>query len=212
MYLYSRRAQLAPGHIAEAMAWASSISEVATRVSGLPVQLWTSTLSPNVGTLLWSTWVPDLTALEAAFDKLGVDPGFQEASDAGAKFLTGGADDRVVAILSGDPDLTRQITYAVGVGSVARGGSAAKAMEVGIKLAAMATKITGETTLFGTPVTGAYGAVQWITGYADIAALEAAQQKLSSDASWLKVIDDEAGKVFVDDPGQTTQLIFRRVV
>jgi hypothetical protein len=85
-------------------------------------------------------------------------------------------------------------------------------MEVGIKLATMATKITGETTLFGTPVTGAYGAVQWITGYADIAALEAAQQKLSSDASWLKVIDDEAGKVFADDPGQTTQLIFRKVV
>ena len=212
MYLYNRRAQLAPGHVAEGMAWASSITEVATRVSGLPVELWMSTLSPDVGTLIWSTWVPDLTALEAAFDKLGVDPGFQAASDAGAEFLTGGADDAVVAILSGDPDLSRQITYAVGVASVARGGHAAKAMEVGIKLATMATKITGETTLFGTPVTGPYGAVEWITGYADIAALEAAQQKLSSDASWLKVIDDEAGEVFTDEANLTTQLIFRKVV
>jgi hypothetical protein len=212
MYLYSRRAQLAPGHIAPAMAWATSITELVTRVSGLPVQLWTSTLSPGVGTLIWSTWVPDLTALEAAFDKLGVDPGFQESSDAGAAFLTGGADDSVVAILSGDPDLTRQITYVAGVGSVAKGGSAAKAVEVGIKLATMATKITGETTLFGTPVTGPYGAVEWITGYADIAALEAAQQKLSSDASWLKVIDEEAGAVFTEDPNLTTQLIFRKVV
>jgi hypothetical protein len=212
MYLYSRRAQLAPGHLAPAMAWATSITELVTRVSGVPVELWTSTLSPDVGTLIWSTWVPDLTALEAAFDKLGVDPGFQASSDAGAEFLTGGADDSVVAILSGDPDLSRQITYAVGVGSVAKGGSAAKAMEVGIKLATMATEITGETTLFGTPVTGPYGAVQWITGYADIAALEAAQQKLSTDASWLKMVDDEAGKVFTEDPNMTTQMVFRKVV
>jgi len=212
MYLYSRRATLAPGHIAEAMGWASSITEVATRASGLPVQLWTSTLSPDVGTLIWSTWAPDLTALEAAFDKLGVDPGFQESSDAGAAFLTGGADDRVVAILSGEPDPSRQVTYVVGVNAVARGGSAARAMEVGTKLATLATEITGETTLFGAALTGPYGAVQWITGYADIAALEAAQQKLSSDASWLKVVDDEAGTVFTEDPDSTTQLIFRKVV
>ena len=60
-------------------------------------------------------------------------------------------------------------------------------------------------------MTGPYGAVQWLTGYADIAALEAAQQKLSSDASWVKLIDKEAGDVYVDDPNLSTQLVFRLV-
>jgi hypothetical protein len=211
MYLYSRRAQLAPGNVADAMGWATGIAEIATRVSGLPVQLWTSTLSPGVGTLIWSTWVPDLTALEAAFDKLAVDPGFQSAADAGAKFLLGTADDNVLAVLTGDPDLSRPITYVAGVGSVARAGKVAAAIDVGMKIAASATKLTGDPTVFGTPMTGPYGAVQWLTGYADIAALEAAQQKLSSDASWVKLIDKEAGDVYVDDPNLSTQLVFRLV-
>src|SRR5436190_19102365 len=82
MYLFSRRARLSPGNTREAMAWATAITEKVNQISGLPVSLFTQVFSPGVGTLVWSTFVPDLATLEAATDKLNTDDGYISMGDA----------------------------------------------------------------------------------------------------------------------------------
>ena len=84
-------------------------------------------------------------------------------------------------------------------------------MELGVEIAQRAEKITGTPTLFLADVTGIYGGVGWLSGHANIQALETAQQKLASDASWAKYLDKEVKGTYVDEPGQTTQLIYRRL-
>src|SRR5690242_10076713 len=86
MYLFSRQAQLAPGNTRAAMTWATGITEKVNQITGLEVSLFSLTFSPRVGTLAWSTFVPDLPTLEVATDKLLVDDGYVSMVDAGAKY------------------------------------------------------------------------------------------------------------------------------
>ena len=66
MYLFSRRARLAPGNTHDSMAWATSITEKVNQIVSLNTGLFAQTFSPEVGTLVWSTFVPDLATLEPA--------------------------------------------------------------------------------------------------------------------------------------------------
>ena len=51
MYLFSRRARLAPGNTRAAMTWATGITEKANQITGLNIGLFASTFSPDVGAL-----------------------------------------------------------------------------------------------------------------------------------------------------------------
>jgi hypothetical protein len=65
--------------------------------------------------------------------------------------------------------------------------------------------------LFLANVSGTYGSVGWITGHENAQALEASQQALASDEDWVKFVDKGVAGVYADDPGATTQLIYRRL-
>ena len=65
----------------------------------------------------------------------------------------------------------------------------AAAMAGGVELAAEATRLGGLPVMFLTSVTGAYGAVSWIFGAADLAAIEAARTALNGDATFGALID-----------------------
>ena len=87
MYLFSRRARLRPGNTRQSLAWATEQTERVARISGLEVNLWSQVFSPAMGTLVWAAFVPDLTALEDANDKLMVEDEYLSAIDAGASFF-----------------------------------------------------------------------------------------------------------------------------
>ena len=91
-------------------------------------------------------------------------------------------------------------------------GNIANAMAVGVEIAQKAEVVTGLPTLFGSSLTGPYGGVGWITGYANIGELEAAQQALGADPSWVDMIDKKAAGAYAEEPSITTQLIYRRIV
>jgi hypothetical protein len=212
MYLFSRRARLAPGNTRAAMAWATGITEKANQITGLNIGLFAPTFSPGVGTLSWSTFVPDLPTIEAANDKLLVDDAYVSMLDAGAKFALGGADDALLQIVHGAPDPSRQIEYATTVQTVCASGSLTKGVELGIEIAQRAEKSLGTPVLFATATTGSYGAVSWISGYADAHALEKSQQALAADAKFAEFVDKSVKGVYVDDPSQTQQRILRRIM
>ena len=211
MYLFSRQMRLGNGRTREAIEWALGQTEKVHTITGLDVGLFTQVFSPNVGTVAWSTFVPDLATLEAAGDKLNVDDAFIAASDKGAALTIGSPVDRLAQIVHGDPDPNRSIEYVTVFRAVCASGRMARGLELGVEIATRAEKITGTPTLFLSDVTGTYGGVSWTSGHADVQAMEAAQSALAEDAAWLKYIDKEVGGVYSDEPYTTTSLVYRRL-
>ncbi len=211
MYLFTRRVRLAPGHTREAMAWAIDQTERVNRITGINASAYASVFSPEVGTVAWSAFVPDLTALEEAADKLAVDDEFVAASDKGAAFTVGGARDTLGMVMHGEPDPNRTVEYVNVVRAVCVGGQLARGLELGARLASEAERITGVPTLFVAGRTGAYGEVAWASGHPDIRALEAAGQALNADPGWLDLIDSGVAGVYADDPATTEQLVYRHI-
>ena len=212
MYLFSRRARLAPGNTRDAMSWATSITEKVNQIVSLNTSLFTQTFSPEVGTLVWSTFVPDLATLESATDKLLVDDGYVAMVDAGAKFAQGSIDDSLLQILSGEPDPNRQVEYATTIQTVCATGSLTKGIELGVEIAQRAEKIIGSPVMFTTSATGPYGAVAWITGYADVHTLEAANAALAADTKFGEFVDKSVRGVYAEDPAATESLMYRRIL
>lgn len=211
MYLFSRGVTLAPGRNRESIAWAVAQTEKVNKITGLQVGLFMQVWSPAVGALRWSTFVSDLATLQAAGDKLNSDDSFVSATDKGAAFTIGGADDMLAQVVHGEPDPARQVEYVSAVRAVCATGSIARGMDVGIELAKRAEKITGAPSLFTADVTGSYGGVGWVSGYANVQALEASQQALAADGSWVAYLDKEVRGVYAEEPSLTTQSIYRRV-
>ena len=193
------------------MTWATAITEKVNQITGLSVGLYALTFSPEVGTLSWSTFVPDLPTLEAANDKLLVDEAYVSMVDAGAKYALGGADDTLLQIAYGEPDPSRQIEYATTVQTVCASGSLTKGIELGIEIAQQAEKTLGTPVLFATNVTGSYGAVGWLSGYADVQEMERSQQALAADTKFGAFVDKSVRGIYVDEPSESRQLIYRRI-
>jgi hypothetical protein len=193
------------------MTWATSITEKVNQITGLSVGLYALTFSPEVGTLTWTTFVPDLATLEAANDKLLADDAYLSVLDAGAKYALGGADDTLLQIVYGEPDSSREVGYATTVQTVCAAGSVTKGIELGFEIAQQAEKALGTPVLFATSVTGSYGGVGWLSGYADVKEMERAQQALAADTKFAAFVDKSVRGVYVDEPSETRQLIYRRI-
>ena len=104
MYLFSRQARLASGQMRGGIPWALGVCERATQVAGLPISLFTQVFSPGLGTLAWTTFVPDLASLEAADEKLMLEEDYLAAVDEGAAFLDGsGVDDLLFQVIHATP-------------------------------------------------------------------------------------------------------------
>lgn len=212
MYMFSRRIRLAPGNTRAAMEWATQQTELVNRITDLHVALYAQSFSPGVGTLSYSAFVPDLTTLEAAADKLAVDEGFLTATDQGASFLAGGADDMLAQVVYGEPDPSRRVEYATAVQAVCGDGHFGRGIQAGIEIAQKAEAITGNPGLFLASVTGSFGGVAWISGHESIQALEASEQALLADPSWIEFVDEKTTGVYAEAPELTTQTIYRRVI
>ena len=211
MYLFTRSGRIATGNTRKALEWALGITEQVNTITGLGVSLYTTMFSPEVGTLAWSAFVDDLGTLEAANDKLQADDAFVANVDKGAAVGMGGADDSLLQVLHGAPDPNRSAEYVVAVQSVCANGNFTRGVEVGVEIAQMVERITGSPSLFVLGATGTYGGVGWLTGFPDIAALEAGNQALAADADFAAYIDREASTAYVSDPGATQQRVFRHV-
>jgi hypothetical protein len=212
MYLFTRHARLSGAKIADAMAWATKLTEQVNRVTGLEVGLWSPTFSREVGTLVWATFVPDLATLEAAFAKLGADPAYNDLTAQGGEYaIPGTLDDRLGKVVHGEPDPNRRANYVGIVESTIVPGKLARGVAVGVEIAQAVEKATGLRSLFLTASTGNFGGVMWLTGYTDIAELERADKQLDEDQGFLELLDNKTSGVYTDHPGATTQVLFQHV-
>src|SRR5579862_4312790 len=143
MILYTRQTRLVGGNGMAGVEWAISATEKVKTVTGHDVQLWTAVNSPGVGSITWTAWFDDMTALETLGDKLQADPSFMTLANEGAKFTDGTLDDAVYQPVHGTPDPTRNIQYVGAVAGVLAAGNYEKGIAAGIKIAQTAEKITG---------------------------------------------------------------------
>ncbi len=196
----------------EAMAWAVTIGEKVTQITGLQISLYSRVFSAEVGTLVWATIVPDLATLEAAVDKLMTDDGYHEMLQTGQKYLIPGSiHDRLSQLVHPtEVDPNRHIEYVALVRSTILQGQMARGGAAGVEIAQRVEQITGVPVMFLSEATGNYGEVSWAIAYSDIAELERFNQTLYADQSFVGYIDSLGG-VFAGEGG-TTQIIMRRVV
>ena len=209
MYLFTRTARLAPGSIRESLAWAADITDRVNRIGLVQAELWRRTLSPGLGTLVWSTVVPDLLTLETLQAKLETDDAYLDAVDRGAVFVDdAGVDDVIATIVHGEPDPARRPEYVSVVTATLTPGSLRSGVAVGIDIAERVTAICGETTVFCMAGSGPFGQVAWITGYPSIEAMDRGEQAVYADEAFTDLLDGAASTAFVD--GEATYL--RRLV
>jgi hypothetical protein len=220
MYLFTRRIRARSGGVNEAVGWASGITEKVRQITGLDVSLSASVFGPQVGTLVWSTAVPDLATLETAFDKLNVDGAFVDEANKGQQYAPDGPDDRLLQFVFPDAETLAasargdapQWQYASVVSSVCAAGALRKGVEVGVQIAQKATELSGVPTAFLMDTTGPYGGVNWISAAPDIQTVEAANAALYASEEFLQLVDEGAKGVYLEDPAATSQLLYRRIL
>ena len=209
MYLFSRSGRFAPGAIREGIAFVGAVTEKVNQHSGLEIHAWAASMSPELGTVSWVTFVEHLEQLEQAEDKLALAEDYIELVEKNAHLFAGPLEDTLGQIVHGGPDAGAALpSYVTVANAVAANGKLSQAMADGVEIAVKATEITGLTTSFVAAATGPYGGVAWITGCESISQVEESEAKLMADASWLELID-RIGPSYAQGASQS---VYRRLV
>jgi hypothetical protein len=155
--------------------------------------VWATVLSPGVGTVTWTSYWEDLSAVEKGFAELAGNAKYVELAGAGAQFVNGPIDDTLYEFVYAGAGTDPDVRYASTVSAVCAPGNFARGMMSGIEIAQKAEKATGVSTGFLAGQTGAYGRVLWLAGYKSMAEFEKAQHDLSADTSFIEYIDSTTG-------------------
>lgn len=210
MYLFARGTRLGPGSAHEETAWAVAITEKVNQISETKVSLWTTFMSPGVNTLFWTTFVEDLSVLEATNDKLLADSGYHMLLEQGARYASADPiDDILMQVVHADSiNVDKQPAYIAEVAGTVASGKAVRGIELGVEIAVAAKKLTQAPVSFSIASTGTYGAVAWHTAFDSITELQRGQAALM-DPTFLQLIDTQAKDVY--QPA-ATQTIYRRLM
>jgi hypothetical protein len=208
MFLFTRAGRFGPGSIREAASFVGAVTEKVRQETGLQVHPWMSSMSPDLGTTVWATFVEDLEHLEEANDKLAMSESYMDLVEKGGRLFAGPLSDGLAQVVSGEVDPSAPLPRYVNTArATAANGHLGAALANGMEIAEAATRITGARTMFLVDATGAYGGVRWTTGFADIAELERAEAALMADESWVALID-RVGTSYQQD---ARQAVYRRI-
>ena len=212
MLLFAREIRLNGSRYREAIAYSARLAEYVTQTNGVPVELWAQVYSPAADTLAFTAYLPDMTALEAAMDKLMVDDQYHTMVEQAQQYIVPGSltDDLATIIHPVDfPTELPPVTYARVVQSTARVSRIADAIELGVAIAMRAEEVTGAPALFGVQETGSFIGVEWIYGYTDVAAAERFNLEVSTDARMLELIGQTTDLFMA---GGTTRTLYRKLL
>lgn len=202
MYVFTRSGRFRPGATREVLTYIGEVTEKARQETGMDIHAWTSMMSPDLGTVVWSTLADDLEHLEEANDKLAMSDSFIDLVDRAAGLFTGPLSDTIAQIVAGEVDTTAPTPRYVTVArAVAANGHLRAALAGGMEIAEAAGRITGVPTVFLVSSTGAYGGCAWMSGFADVGALERAESALTADTGWLELID-RVGPAYAEGAAQ----------
>jgi hypothetical protein len=207
MYLFVRQARLTG---LGSPAWAVKIGAAAAKATGSDVTVWARTMSPEFGTVVWTSFWEDLTTREAAFQGLVSDSDYISLVEEGQKFLTTGVVDTLHEIVYPGANPGTDAKYVTSVRSACKNGNVIRGIATGVEIAQKAEAVSGHSTAFTANATGQWGGVGWITGYDSITAFETAQKKLNSDMEWLQFVDG-ATNCYSEEASVTQSVLYVRL-
>jgi hypothetical protein len=197
-YMFNRAMRLAPGNYLDSMAWAAKITEKVNAAGGPQFGLWSRVLSPELGTISWSTIVENIGDLTSLEEKLVADGGYLEMVEEGTRYGDGtGANDGLGQLLYVDPDAGPAPQYASITISELAPGATADGIALGVEVSQRVKAITGRPTLFGASLTGPYGQVAWFVLADSIDEIQAGNEAIGADADWVTMMDERASKAYV---------------
>lgn len=206
MYVFTRTRYANPKHLNDARGFAIEVAARASKLSGLEVGAWSTTMSHQMGTFVWGTIAPDLKTLHSSLEKMYSDPTYGTFISNGMNWFDGRSEDTVAQLVHGTIDTTRRPMFIASVSAVCANGHVTSGIAAGVEIAQRAEKATGQPTLFLRNVTGPYGGVAWISGYVSMDELEKAEEKTASDHDFGEFVDREAS-VYL--PGASQRIIQR---
>jgi hypothetical protein len=205
MYQFSRAVRLVPGDVREQLAWAYRITEKVNQISEVPVLLWSSAMSPRVGTLAWSASVSHLGIIESVDDKLSADESYLSLYAEGARHVSSdGLTDHLVRTvhMSGEIDPTH-LQYVTSTTMLAKAGNTAAAFEFAVEIAKMCTDITGCACTVGTVMTGPQTTLQLASYFGSIDEMERADDAIRSSQAFMERVDRQGSRVITDGSAET---------
>ncbi len=213
MYLFTREARLNGRRQPEAMALAVHITEYCTQLTGVQRGLWANVYSQDVGSLVFASVHPDLTALETTIDKLNVDSEYHSLVDRTLDYvLPGTVNDAVWNMLypEAEPETTREVNYTLAVEAYARPGKMMAAAAWGPELCQLLQDITGIPDEFGVDEACGYGRMILIQQFTDAAEYERCQAAQLADPRFPEAVDQQAPELF--ETSTATRRLYRRIV
>jgi hypothetical protein len=211
MYFYTRMGRVRPGRMTDAMTWSMELTEKVNRITDLGVGLWTSRFSPGLGTMAWSTFVPDLSELDKANGKLMADEGFLADVERGGEIFTdAGVDDSVAQLVHTAGTPVDDPRFAIITMSAMTAGNLGKGIEVGCAIAEKAAQMSGLAASFLVSATGPYAACAWISAAEALDVLDRGEQSVNTNPEFIAYLDEVAAGVFRPEVSTTT--IWSRVV
>lgn len=198
VYMFNRSMRLAPGNLLDSVTWAAKITEKVNAAGGPQFKLWSRVLSPELGTISWSTVVEHIGELPALEEKLMADGSYVELVEEGERFADGlGANDTLGQMIHADLDGVDTAQYASVTISQLAPGMTAAGMALGVEVAQRVKAITGSSASFGATITGPYGQVAWFVLTDTIEQMQAGNEAIAADPEWVAMMDDRASKAYV---------------
>jgi hypothetical protein len=212
MYLYSTSVRPGAGNPLKVMDWAVRMTQKVNQIGEVPSTLWTTVMSPDTGTLAWTSVVSDLGIIETIEAKLAADSGYSALIDEAADLMSGAepVTQLLTQLVHGDSDAADiDAQYASTVMATLAPGSMRAGIGLGVDIAKRVKQTTGLPTSFAVGVTGIYGSVIWVSLSETIQQLQAANEALNVDDEFSALLDEQAAKAYLPAAQQT---ISRRVV
>jgi hypothetical protein len=210
MIIFQRTATLT-GPPQDVAPWAMEITEAVNERTHLNVSLWQGMFGAPLGTLIWSTRIENLTALEAANDSLLGDAAYLSlVAKANPWTITPPEDTlmRMIHTAGGEYVRPNVGAYAEATMAVPADGKLAAAGAFGVAISDRHAELTHASVLFCTGEYGSFGEVRWLSLYESAAAVDRAAEAIAKDEDYTAAID-AAGGLFIE--GLARRALARRI-
>ena len=210
MKLFSRRVHMV-GPPADTMAYAIDMCAFVNEKVGREIALWSALFGAPLGSMMYTMRVEGVADLATATEKLLAEPDYHAKIAAGAAFVGGmPAEDSIGTPIRGElgGESPPVGTYAAVTTAQIANGKYADAFGWAVEVAQQVESTTSLPTMVISSQYGPFGTVNWIAAGADATAVDAANEALMGDESYMKMLG-AAGDLFV--PGSGQQALIRRI-
>lgn len=208
MQLFARNVLLS-GPLPEVMSYATDARSYVSDKLDTEVALWSAMFGAPAGSMTFAARVDGLAGAAANTATLMADDEYHSLVARGREYLVGAPEDSLSQPLHGElgespPPVGSVATITTAVAAT----SFSNAVGWGVEMAQLVESITGMPVLFMANQAGRLGEFGWIGIAADVAAADAAGEKLTGNADYINKVD---GAVDLFVSGASTRVIATRV-